>query len=73
MAFHYFNGVMKKIITLITPRLEYAAVVWSSHRKKGVRRLRRIQRIAKLAPGISNTDPFSQNTPVLTLLHQLEE
>lgn len=57
MAFHYFDGdMMKKIITtLIRPRLEYAAVVWPSRKKKDIRKLERIQRIAtKMVPELLN-------------------
>ena len=38
---------MKKIIvTMIRPRLEYAAVVWSPYEKKNMRKLERVQRAA---------------------------
>ena len=38
---------MKKIITnMIRPKLEYAAVVWSPHKMKDIRKLERIQRAA---------------------------
>ena len=36
---------------MILPRLEYAAVVWSSHAKRDIRKLERIQRVAtKMVP-----------------------
>ena len=36
---------------MIRPKLEYAAVVWSPHKKKDVRKLERIQRVAtKMVP-----------------------
>ena len=57
VAFHYLDKeMMSKIIkTLIRPRLEYAAIVWSPHRKKDIRKLERIQRIAtKMVPELSN-------------------
>ena len=45
---------MKRILTsMIRPRLEYAAVVWS-HAKKDITKLERIQRIAtKMVPELS--------------------
>ena len=48
VAFHYMDkDMMKKIIvTMIRPRLEYAAVVWSPHLKKDITKLERIQRAA---------------------------
>ena len=44
--------MMKKIITnIIHPKLEYAAVVWSPHKKKDIKKLERIQRTAtKMVP-----------------------
>lgn len=39
--------MMKKlIVAVIRPRLEYAAVRWSSHRKKHIHKIERIQRAA---------------------------
>ena len=48
VAFQYMDkDMMKKIIvTMIHPRLEYAAVVWSPHKKKDITKLERIQRTA---------------------------
>ena len=45
---------MKKLIVgLIRPRLEYAAVVWSPHKKKNIKRVERIQRVAtKMVPSL---------------------
>ena len=41
----------KIIVTLIQPVMEYAAVVWSPHNKKDIRKLERVQRAAtKMAP-----------------------
>ena len=36
IAFHFLdNGVMRKIITtMIRPKLKYAEVIWSQHKKK---------------------------------------
>ena len=53
VEFHYMDmSMMKKIITtMVRPKLEYAAVVWSPHHKKDIRKLERIQRIAtKMVP-----------------------
>ena len=55
VAFHYMDmSMMKKIITtMVRPKLEYAAVVWSPHHKKDIRKLERIQRIAtKMVPDL---------------------
>ena len=45
VAFHYMDkDMMKKIIaTMIRPRLKYAAVMWSPHKKKDVTKIERIQ------------------------------
>ena len=41
--------MMKKIIaTLIRPKKEYDAIVWSPHKKKHIKKLERIQRITTL-------------------------
>ena len=53
VAFHYMDtSMMKKIlVSMVRPRLEYAAVVWSPHLKKDIDKLERIQRIAtKMVP-----------------------
>jgi len=53
VAFHFLDkNMMKKIITtMIRPKLEYAEIVWSPHKKKHVKKLERIQRIAtKMVP-----------------------
>ena len=51
-AFNYMDeGMIKKLITtLIRPRLEYTALVWSPHLKKHIRKLERIQRTATTLP-----------------------
>lgn len=51
-AFTYLDGEMiKKLITsMIRPRLEYAALVWSPRLKKEIRKLERIQRAAMKQP-----------------------
>ena len=56
VAFHYMDkDMMKKILTsMICPRMEYAAVVWSPNAKKGIRKLERIQRVStKMVPEVS--------------------
>ena len=53
MAFSYMDvDMMRKLIcSMIRPRLEYAATVWSPHTKKNIRKLERVQRAAtKLVP-----------------------
>ena len=48
LAFHYMDkDMMKKLInTMIRPRLEYAGVVWSPYKKKHIKKLERLQRMA---------------------------
>ena len=48
MAFSCLDAdMMKKLISsMIRPRLEYAAIVWSLHTKKNIRKLERVQRAA---------------------------
>ena len=48
MAFKYLDEeIIKKFITsLIRPKLEYAAVIWSSYKKKDIKKLERMQRAA---------------------------
>ena len=48
LSFNYLDeNMMKKILTtLIRPQLEYAAVIWSPHMKKHVKKLERVQRLA---------------------------
>lgn len=56
MAFHYMDEEMliKLIKSIIRPQLEYAAVVWTPHKKKHIRKLERIQRAAtKMVPSLS--------------------
>ena len=48
MAFKYLDEeVINKLITsLIRPKLEYEAVIWSPHKKKHIKKLERLQRAA---------------------------
>ncbi len=48
VAFTYMDkDMMRKLITtMIRPKLEYAEVVWSPHKKKHIQKLERIQRMA---------------------------
>ena len=53
MAFSYFDvDMMKKLISsMIRPRLEYAATVWSPHTKQNIREVERVQTAAtKMVP-----------------------
>ena len=62
IAFMYFDvDMMKKlIVSLIRPRLEYAATVWSPYLKKDIRKLERVQRAAtKLVPELKDL-PYQQ-------------
>ena len=57
MAFTYLDKDMikKMFVTMIRPTLEYAAVVWSPHNKKNIRKLERVQRAAtKMAPELKD-------------------
>ena len=59
VAFHYMDKeMMKKILTtMIRPKLEYAAVIWSPHMKKDINKLERIQRTAtKMVPELEVLD-----------------
>ena len=46
--------MIKKLITsLIQPKLEYATVIWSPHKKKYIKKLEKIPRAAtKIAPSL---------------------
>ena len=57
MAFHFLDkDIMREIITsMIRPKLEYAEVIWSPHKKKHVLKLERIQRITtKIVPELED-------------------
>ena len=52
-ALKYLDEEMIKILItpLIRPKLEYAAVIWSPHKEKDIRKIKRMQRAAtKRAP-----------------------
>ena len=56
-AFTYMDKEMlrKLIVSMITPQLEYATLVWSPHKKKDITRIERIQGTAtRLAPSQIN-------------------
>ena len=45
----------KLITSLIRSELKYAAVIWSPHKKKDIKKLERLQRAAiKMAPSLRN-------------------
>ena len=52
MTFTYIDeDMIKKLITsMIRPRLEYAALLWSPNTKKNIKKLERIQRAATKMP-----------------------
>ena len=53
LSFHYMDKEMmrKLVTTIIRPRLEYAQVLWSPYKKKHIRKLERLQRMAtKMVP-----------------------
>ena len=55
LAFNYMSEEMlvKIIKSMVRPRLEYAAVVWSPHHKKDIQKLEKVQRVAtKMIPGL---------------------
>ena len=59
LAFNYLDEeMMKKILcTLIRPQLEYAAVIWSPYKKKHVKKIERIQRLAtRMIPGFKELE-----------------
>ena len=64
MAFKYLDEEMiKKLITsLIQPKLEYAAMIWSPHKKKDIKKIERIQRATtKIALRLRNL-PYEKRT-----------
>ena len=48
VSFHYMDEDMikKLIMTMVRLKLEYAAVVWSQHLKKHIKKLERLQKAA---------------------------
>ena len=68
MALKYMDEEMinKLITSLIRTKLEYAAVIWSSH-KKNIKKLERLQRAAKkMAPSLRNL-PYEERLSRLKL------
>ncbi len=56
------------IVSIIQPKLEYAAVVWSPHKKEGIRKIERIQRAAtKMVPTLRDL-PYEERLERLKLL-----
>ena len=69
IAFNFIDEDMleKMIKTLIRPRLEYAAVVWSPHLKKHILKLERVQRAAtRLIPELRELS-YERRLEVLNL------
>ena len=68
LSFSYLDeNMMKKIlITMIRPQLEYAAVIWSPHMKKHVKKLERVQRLA------TRMIPYLKEVPYEERLNRLE-
>ena len=57
MVFHFLDkDIMRKIITsMVRPKIKYAEVIWSPHKKKHVFKLERIQRIdTKMVPELKD-------------------
>ena len=47
--------INKSITSLIRPKLEYVAAIWSPHKKKDIKKLERLQRaVTKMAPSLKN-------------------
>ena len=68
-AFTYMDEEMMKklIVSMIRPKLEYAAVVWSPHKKKDIRKIERIQRAAtKMVPTLRDL-PYEERLERLNL------
>ena len=70
VAFHYMDVEMlrKLIVSMIRPRLEYAAVVWSPHCKKHEIKLESIQRMASRMVTELRELPYEQSLEWLSLL-----
>ena len=69
MAFKYLDEEMidKLITSLIGPKLKYAAMIWSPHKKKDVKMLQRIQRAAtKMSPSLRDL-PYEETLSRLKL------
>ena len=69
VAFAYMDGEMVKkiLVSMIRPKLEYAATLWSPSTKKNIKKLERIQRaVTKLAPELSDL-PYEERLQRLEL------
>ena len=69
MAFTYLDSDMmrKFIVSLVRPRLEYAATVWSPHLKKDIMKLERVQRAAtKMVPELRDL-PYEDRLRIMNL------
>ena len=74
VAFNYMDEEMLRelIISIIRPRLEYAAVVWSPHLKNHIENLERIHRMAtRMIPEL-NVLPYEERLHHLRLPTQQE-
>ena len=59
--------IKKMLTTLIRPQLEYAAVIWSPHMKKHVKKLERVQRLGtRMIPGFKEV-PYEERLKRLEL------
>ena len=57
MAFKYLDKEMIKkfISSLIRPKLEHAAVIWSQRKKKDIKKIEKIQgAVTKITPSLRN-------------------
>ena len=69
VAFTYLDEEMVKklVTTMIRPRLEYAALVWSPNLKKEIRKVERIQRAATKLPETLRNDTYEERLKKLGL------
>ena len=70
LAFTYIDEEMTKklIASMIRPRLEYAALVWSPHLKKEIRKVERIQRAATKLPETLSNNTYEERLEKLGLM-----
>ncbi len=60
--------MMKPIVSVIQPKVEYAALVWSLHKKKDIRKIGLIQRAAMKMVPILRDLPFEERLERLKVL-----